>query len=583
MARSIATPAQLVLNYSDSSVHPPGLDACRIEVYAVLPQDARRSTHNNDGLITHRYSIDGFTSLLRSTQENALYLRYMLRFATTSTTPSQTLGKCDDLLTQVQLACELGETEAIDLQRSALDAYIRAAQASAKALTVRHFVTSKLDAAKSVGHLLEFLFALQRRIPPPFSSLVWECEQRSLLPAASAVAEVVDLFSPNNLLSTLTRITDGDIAPQSIVFAAVEELALQHGLAEVLEQWTDQQRKNLRPIRHHPGKNGASDASTRKMVSFINRVHKLDYKLLHRLDGGWSAGAYLLQLNNDSSAVGSTELKTSGEAASNRAKCTAVLKWNTDKNWAQQVLQAGPIIARACAIGYPTPPWIAFGVSPSGYPYQVQAFATGSPVSTIDVELVESLLPIFDLQRNFHTETTAQNWTAHDLQLVFDSQKVHNRLAASTHQATRELHASLMEWVAPCATAAELTMNDLVHGDLNLTNILLDRGASHSSTEQPQPLALRVTLVDSEGLGHGSVLCDVATVLLTAFRQHATVAVERLLEYAVAHVRRPMDLHLALAARMLGVMAYIGDANQGAIAELQGLLEQVQARCCITH
>jgi hypothetical protein len=550
----------------------PGREAEEIELYAQLSSNLQHVAIEQNGRLFHRYAISHFSNLLGSIAEEALRLRYTLRSASVVMDNSQSASV--DILNQIRSSGVLTSAEASKLQRSSLGTFIHLCLSSAVDLASRRFVAANLNDAKGVGPLIDYLFALQQRIPPPLSSLVSECQQSGLLQpvdSSPAIVAAADLLAPDNILSTMTGMVDGHINTRYIIFAAVEELALKHGLSDVLDQFSEQQKKQLRQDRLPRGT--ARDEATRRMLGFINRTHKLDYTLSHRLDGGWSNGAYLLQ--NKNSDASSDKCDNEGK---DRA---AVLKWNVNKDWAQQVLQAGPLIARACAAGYPTPPWLAFGVSPSGYPYQVQAFAAGSPADEVSIELVDALLPIFDMQRNFKPDKTTHNWTARDFKIVFDSPEMHRRLLNSADEAMNQLYSTLMAWVTPYK-GADLTTDDLVHGDLNLTNILVDRYGASDGGEPHQGQAalpgIRVTFIDSEGLGYGSVMHDVTTVMIAAFRSQATVAFERLLSYATAVIRKPADLHLATVARIMVILNYAHSENRVAvIKECHELLSRVHA------
>jgi aminoglycoside phosphotransferase (APT) family kinase protein len=577
--------------------HPPDLGHQRIEIYDGQPREVVEG--DNGCGSARRFSLDEFLSMLSSLYDDGMDLRYALRFASVSSTATTSSSSLDDnnLLVRIRAACELSDAEAQIVQRTSLGAYICATQSSVEDLEARRFVSSKLGAATSVRPLVQFLCAMQRRVPPPFSALAWECARKPLLtamttpmpmsPPAStsptAVDAATELFLPENVLATLTRIADGHISTQSTVFAAVEAIALMSAsVSDVVGQWTNAQRSALRPAGHPQRKIGASDESTRRMVSFINRVHKLEYTLSRRLDGGRSVGAYLLR----KTTVPAGDSAESGGGGGESGYPIAVLKWNTDKEWAQQVLQAGPIITRACALGYPTPPWLAFGVSPSGYPYQVQAFAAGAPVAKMDTDVIDALLPVFEMQRNFYhlnlpqtDRKTLINWTARDRRLVFEDIRMHDRLMTKDDD-IRAVYISLMSWVVPLAITEELTTTDLVHGDLNPTNILVDH---ENGKEQP-----RIALVDSEGVGCGSVMHDVAAVLFTTLKQEAVAGSgsgsERLLGYAVNEIQQPKDFHIAMASRIMIALAYADDASRPTVTKLcREILQRVQACCCVTH
>ncbi|MFF0751898.1 hypothetical protein [Streptomyces sp. NPDC004267] len=95
-----------------------------------------------------------------------------------------------------------------------------------------------LDAAASIGFLLDLLFALDRRPRPYNKYLVWELE-RFPLPG----------WESDALLGTVARITaTGEVASQQRLFAWVEAAARAAGHAAVLDAWGE----DLLLMRPHP-------------------------------------------------------------------------------------------------------------------------------------------------------------------------------------------------------------------------------------------------------------------------------------------------------------------------------------------
>src|SRR5215210_2122379 len=90
---------------------------------------------------------------------------------------------------------------------------------------------------------------------------------------------------------------------------------------------------------------------TTDVLREVNGAHGSTYALLRSLVGGVQSGAWLLQ---DESGT------------------TAVLKWSPNKSWAGQIQRASRAVATVRLQGYPTPAWLAVGITSSGYGYQVQ-------------------------------------------------------------------------------------------------------------------------------------------------------------------------------------------------------------------
>ncbi|WP_369142270.1 hypothetical protein [Streptomyces sp. R44] len=108
-----------------------------------------------------------------------------------------------------------------------LDAYANSLYRSLKNDRDGHGLAARLDATDSIGHLLELLFALDRRPRPYNKYLEWELV-RYPLPG----------WDTDALLDILGRIAGtSDVPAQRGLFARVEEAARRHGHGGVLDAW----------------------------------------------------------------------------------------------------------------------------------------------------------------------------------------------------------------------------------------------------------------------------------------------------------------------------------------------------------
>ncbi|PPS80383.1 hypothetical protein BZZ08_05949 [Streptomyces sp. MH60] len=109
----------------------------------------------------------------------------------------------------------LGAAQASRTAAARLDAYANSHYRSLKNARDGHPLAARLDAADSVGFLLELLFALDRRPRPYNKYLAWELD-RFPLPG----------WDTGELLTTLGRITGaGDVGAQRELFGRVEAVA----------------------------------------------------------------------------------------------------------------------------------------------------------------------------------------------------------------------------------------------------------------------------------------------------------------------------------------------------------------------
>ncbi|MDC0766698.1 hypothetical protein [Streptomyces sp. HD] len=126
----------------------------------------------------------------------------------------------------------LGADEAFRAAGGWLDAYANSLYRSVKNDRDGEPLAARLDATDSVGHLLELLFALDRRPRPYNKYLRWELV-RHPLPDWDGKA----------LLRDVDRISaSADVAVQRRLFARVEALARREGHGAVLDAWGDDLR-----------------------------------------------------------------------------------------------------------------------------------------------------------------------------------------------------------------------------------------------------------------------------------------------------------------------------------------------------
>ncbi|MGW6903325.1 hypothetical protein [Streptomyces sp. NPDC054940] len=126
----------------------------------------------------------------------------------------------------------LGVDEAFRAAGGWLDAYANSLYRSVKNDRDGEPLAARLDATDSVGHLLELLFALDRRPRPYNKYLRWELA-RHPLPG----------WDGDALLGAVDRISaSGDVAVQRLLFARVEAAARRAGHGAVLDAWGEDLR-----------------------------------------------------------------------------------------------------------------------------------------------------------------------------------------------------------------------------------------------------------------------------------------------------------------------------------------------------
>ncbi|MFC9845313.1 hypothetical protein ACFWFF_34670 [Streptomyces sp. NPDC060223] len=121
----------------------------------------------------------------------------------------------------------LGTDEGFRYAAEQLDAYANSLYRSVKNERDGHALAARLDAADSIGYLLELLFALDRRPRPYNKYLEWELA-RYPLPD----------WDTGLLLDAADRVSrTGDVPLQRRLFARVEAAARRAGHGPVLDAW----------------------------------------------------------------------------------------------------------------------------------------------------------------------------------------------------------------------------------------------------------------------------------------------------------------------------------------------------------
>ncbi|MFD4503404.1 hypothetical protein [Streptomyces sp. NPDC058457] len=138
------------------------------------------------------------------------------------------LDRLDGGIAQILAAkARLGVDEAFRDAGEWLDAYTNSVYRSVKNDRDGHPFAARLDAADSIGSLLELLFALDRRPRPYNKYLEWELA-RYPLPG----------WDTDSLLDTLARISaTGEVPLQRSLFGRVEAAARRAGHGAVLDAW----------------------------------------------------------------------------------------------------------------------------------------------------------------------------------------------------------------------------------------------------------------------------------------------------------------------------------------------------------
>ncbi|WP_329002264.1 aminoglycoside phosphotransferase family protein [Kribbella sp. NBC_00709] len=262
--------------------------------------------------------------------------------------------------------------------------------------------------------------------------------------------------------------------------------------------------------------------TTESVVAELNVALGTDYLLVRQLTGGFQSGAFEL---------------TGG----------VVLKWTAKPDWAPRVRRAAELVARARAVGYPTPEWLTVGTTAAGSPYQLQEFVPGEPIrdySVVDAGLARELIATCELQRGLVPEPGI-SWSAWSRGVVLEGwDGVWERVSRYGGE-TVELLRRYEELCRPYGDV-ELPDDDLVHGDLNLGNVIVDGGSVAG-------------IVDIEAAGGGSRAYDLVSLATSAARDGAAPGVDELFVEAALRAGGRAAVALCAGAAYVSIAEFVHD------------------------
>lgn len=229
------------------------------------------------------------------------------------------------------------------------------------------------------------------------------------------------------------------------------------------------------------------------LIDELNRRHRLRMHDPVRSQGGLQGGAWVLRDSDHDQLV---------------------LKVRPDDRSSFRT-GALPMVNGLVAAGYPTPRWLAAGVSTAGDSYIVQQWIPGRPM-TADDGLLSDLLMIIESQAN-QAPKTDRNWSNYVAGVPRDDDGLVTRLRSFGRPGV-DLAAHFLSVLATVDVDEALPGGDAVHGDLNTCNVLVHDGAISG-------------IIDIEAMGRGSRVIDYGWLLREAhlgkFPDHQIVRIRQ--------------------------------------------------------
>lgn len=196
----------------------------------------------------------------------------------------------------------------------------------------------------------------------------------------------------------------------------------------------------------------------------------------------------------------------------------AVLKWHEPSSDVPYNADAPAIVAYLRSAGYPTPAWLASGVFDGGGSWSLQEFVDGEPLRELDLASAELFVDLVRLQRTLALPT-GMGWNPYIREHAFGDHRSTGELRAANGE-VRHLVEDVLALAAPFRSAP-LTESDMVHVDLNVSNLLLRDGRL-------------VAVVDVDGAGLGCAAYDLLSPVLNALVWDSDPeAIERLVACAL--------------------------------------------------
>jgi aminoglycoside phosphotransferase (APT) family kinase protein len=199
------------------------------------------------------------------------------------------------------------------------------------------------------------------------------------------------------------------------------------------------------------------------------------WRVSRKLAGGWNQGAYLVRGPGGEMAV---------------LKCYA--------EDPERIAAAVPVIRAAREHGWPTPAWLATGTTRSGGAWVLQEFAAGKRPRRLDERVAALMAEVLEVQAGLG-KLAGPGWSQWAWGTVFEDWGSLRATVRAGFPQGGEIVAAA-DAIASSCSAAPLGAADLVHGNFEAGNTLLDGN--------------RLWLVDAQGVSGGSRAYDLIEALM---------------------------------------------------------------------
>jgi Ser/Thr protein kinase RdoA (MazF antagonist) len=279
------------------------------------------------------------------------------------------------------------------------------------------------------------------------------------------------------------------------------------------------------------------------VVHELNQKHGQRFTLRGRCQGGLQGGAWHLT-----------------DAAGERA----VLKWRTHGG-TNRIAGQPHLVRQIRAAGYPTPAWLAAGVTAAGVVYHVQEYVPGEPMTKMTGRTAAQLIEVIERQAGLDPDP-GHNWSDYVWRCARDE------CAGDPRPMLRGLGRPGEELIehfdAVLAGYGDIVLpaGDLVHGDFNTCNVLAQDGEVAG-------------VIDLEAFGSGTRAVDYAWLLREAYVEGAAPEAITAIREAGEAVAGAGVLAVCAAATAFGITCFQLGHNPAdllsVIAELHRLADDL--------
>lgn len=256
------------------------------------------------------------------------------------------------------------------------------------------------------------------------------------------------------------------------------------------------------------------------MLGRVNSSHQARWQLDGPIAQGSSDGAWLL----------------------NGPEGYGVLRWREAPFSADRVAGVASSVNHARAMGWPTPAWRVWGITPEGWQYWVTDYVDARPPAKLDLKTVARILEAVEGQAGLASSAASIDYSALAAERVIERHARLGQPLLGFSPTTEDLVLELRD-LGRQLRAIELPGGDVVHGNLDEENVLFAGGELRA-------------FVDTGDVGCGSRVHDFSSLLVVAELWRWDREVADLVAHQAAAVAGPEAVAAFVAVHLVGFLSF---------------------------